>query len=161
MLCILTRPNEIRIMYVYFETGDQCNFQLLMVNKHCFGRHLTLKKILIQPSSSSSTTPQIPVFPPVPPDLPVAPSSGKRPSSSRGAAAAASQLGSKLRSRSASRPSATMLSTGYGTDNESVRTEDFETKFMSLMVGGGQGGVSDSDGGRPKPGKSEELQNAV
>ena len=133
-----------------------------MVNKHCIGRYLTPKKFPPTPYLfSSPTTPQIPVSPPVPPDLPVAPSSGKRPSSSRGAAAAASQLGSKLRSRSASRPSATMLSTGYGTDNESVRTEDFETKFMSLMVGGGQGGVSDSDGGRPKPGKSEELQTAV
>ncbi|RUS72163.1 hypothetical protein EGW08_020079, partial [Elysia chlorotica] len=94
----------------------------------------------------------------VPPDLPLPP---RRNSSSRGAAAAASQLGSKLRSRSASRPSATMLSTGYGTDNDSVRTEEFETKFMSLMVGGGQGGVSDSDGGRSKPETPRRRPNSV
>ncbi|KAK3740232.1 hypothetical protein RRG08_054253 [Elysia crispata] len=97
----------------------------------------------------------------IPPDLPLPPSSGKKASSCRGAAAAASQLGSKLRSRSASRPSATMLSTGYGTDNDSVRTEEFETKFMSLMVGGGQGGVSDSDGGRSKPETPRRRPNSV
>nr|KAI8738389.1 putative leucine-rich repeat-containing protein DD [Biomphalaria glabrata] len=41
----------------------------------------------------------------------------------------------RLRLKNASRPSATMLSSGgYATDNESVKTEDFESKFFSLMV---------------------------
>ncbi|GFN76718.1 myosin-11-like isoform x7 [Plakobranchus ocellatus] len=98
----------------------------------------------------------------VPPDLPIPPNANRKSqSSSRGAAAAASQLGSKLRSRSASRPSATMLSTGYGTDNESVRTEEFESKFMTLLVGGGQGGVSDSDGGRSKSESSKRRPQSV
>ncbi|CAL1527888.1 unnamed protein product [Lymnaea stagnalis] len=46
----------------------------------------------------------------------------------------AGSLSSRLRTRSGTRPSATMLSTGYGTDNESVKTEEFETRFMGLMV---------------------------
>ena len=90
-------------------------------------------------------------LPPVPPDLP------RHPGKPLGA------LSSRLRSRSANRASASMLSTGgedgkddrqtdgsparlgvagYGTDNESVRTEDFENKFMNLLVAG-----SDSERG--------------
>ncbi|XP_059155917.1 uncharacterized protein LOC131940989, partial [Physella acuta] len=43
-------------------------------------------------------------------------------------------LSTRLKSRSTSRPSAMMLSTGYGTDNESIQTEEFESRFMGMVI---------------------------
>ncbi|KAH9525864.1 hypothetical protein Btru_002596 [Bulinus truncatus] len=54
--------------------------------------------------------------------------------SSNGQGRQLESLLSRLRIKNSSRPSAVMLSTGYATDNESVKTEDFESKFLSLMV---------------------------
>uniref|UniRef100_A0A2C9KZE1 Uncharacterized protein n=1 Tax=Biomphalaria glabrata TaxID=6526 RepID=A0A2C9KZE1_BIOGL len=60
---------------------------------------------------------------------------GKVPQSAHDQGRQLENLIARLRLKNASRPSATMLSSGgYATDNESVKTEDFESKFFSLMV---------------------------